>query len=129
MAIARNSGVSIPDIHQKVGAGVRRGEPKGWTAITAIGSPSELNGLNTERVSQISFQFVGITTGTFVPQGTINNTNFVAIELKDGSGMAVTSVTANGIYFLEAAKFSQVRFDVTVDTTINVDISVIMTTY
>jgi len=92
----QGKGEEIPDISQRLGATSFLGVPAGYSAVTAIAT---LDGIKVLPYAQFAFQVVGITTGTIVPQGTIDDTNWVTAGVKDTTGAAVTSITADGIFY------------------------------
>jgi len=68
--------------------------------------------LNISGVSQLGIQVTGIGTGNFEFQGTLQNLaapTAVDMELKDVAGAQVANVSANGIFYFEAAPVLAIR--------------------
>jgi hypothetical protein len=79
---------------------------------TAVGTPADVSGLPT-----VGIQVTGITTATVTFQGTIDKTNWEAVEAVNmGSAAVGTQATADGIYSVPTAGLKQLRANITVHT-------------
>lgn len=60
--------------------------------------------------SYIAMQITGITTATITFEGTIDDTNWVALNTTNlGTGVAATEATANGLYGVTVLGLTRVR--------------------
>jgi hypothetical protein len=66
----------------------------------------------------LTCQVTGITTATITWEGTVDGTNWVAIQAVDlGTGTAATTATANGIYRINCTGLVEVRARISAHTT------------
>lgn len=65
----------------------------------------------------VTFQLLGTWTGTVTFQGTVDGTNYVAIQATNlNTGSASTTATANGLYRVDATGLTDFRCNFTTPT-------------
>ena len=90
----------------------------------AEGTPADVSGLPT-----VGVQVNGITTATVTFQGTIDKTNWEAVEAVNMGDAAVgTQATADGIYSIPTAGLKQLRANITAITSGEITITGLGTT-
>lgn len=89
------------------------------SAATATGAGTSINTVDASSgaLTVLTAQIVGITTATVTWQGTIDGTNWVAIQFTNlNDGTAATTATADGLYRATVLGLMQVRANITAYT-------------
>lgn len=82
----------------------------GTTAQGTLANANDAVTIGTLNVGVVGFQLTGTWTGVVTFEATIDGVNWVAVNADPvPTGAAATTTTANGLYQVPCAGFSQVR--------------------
>lgn len=85
---------------------------------TGVGTAIDCNSTETGAKTVVGMQVTGITTATITFQGTIDGTNWEAVQVTNlNDGSEGTTATADGLYRLTCIGLTQVRANITAWTT------------